>query len=162
MKFLKTVRFDRSDDHVFDAAAAPEEWAVSGAFAFAGADPAALTGKTKQAFANAFLGTASFGRSTFATVGELSNEELGHIEAALARHFVEHYGAPDAATALPAAREEAAFIVDLCKDALINTVFTLRRHFDDDGQIVEEFRTIQAPSDKVLHSRIWSVVEDEA
>ncbi|MGI9386569.1 MAG: DUF6505 family protein, partial [Methyloligellaceae bacterium] len=39
MKFLRTIRFDESDDHVFDRAAAPDEWAVSGAFAFAEIDP---------------------------------------------------------------------------------------------------------------------------
>ena len=63
---------------------------------------------------------------------------------------------------MPAAREEAAFIVELCKDSLINTVFTVRRHFDDDDRIREEFRTIQAPSSQPMHSRIWSVVDDEA
>jgi hypothetical protein len=35
VKFLRTIRFDASDDHVFDRAAEPGEWAVSGAFEFA-------------------------------------------------------------------------------------------------------------------------------
>lgn len=161
MKFLRTIRFDMSDDHVYDGAAPPEEWAVSGGFAFAGASPDTLSGKTRQAFANGFLGVGSFGRSTFATVGEMTDEELAGVEDALARHFVEHYGAPDLETALPAAREEAAFAIDLCKEVLVNTVFTVRRIFDDDGEIREEFRTIQAPSDKPLHSRIWDVVSDD-
>ena len=34
-KFLRTIRFDASDDRVFARAAAAGEWAVSGAFAFA-------------------------------------------------------------------------------------------------------------------------------
>jgi hypothetical protein len=161
VKFLQTIRFDMSDDHVFQLPAALEEWAVSGAFAFAGADPEDLTGKPKQAFANAFLGVSSFGHSTFATVCEISEGELADVETALARHFVERYGAPDVEAATPAAREEAAFILDLCKDTLINTVFTVRRFFDEDGQIKEEFRTIKAPEDKPMHSRIWSVVDDE-
>lgn len=161
MKFLRTIRFDMSDDNVFDVAAPPEEWAVSGGSAFSGADPETLTGKTKQAFANGFLGIGSFGRSTFATVGEMTDEELAGLETTLARHFVEHYGAPDIEAALPAAREETAFILDLCKETLVNTVFTVRRFFDDGGEIREEFRTIQAPSDKPLHSRVWDVVSDE-
>ena len=64
--------------------------------------------------------------------------------------------------ALPAARDETAFVLDLCRTSLINTVFTVRRHFDEDGQIREEFRTIQAPSSRPVHSKIWSVVDDEA
>jgi hypothetical protein len=162
MKFLKTIRFDTSDDNVFETAAAPDEWAVSGAFAFAQLARDEVTGKTRQAFANAFLGVGSFGRSTFASVAEISEAELESVERALARHFVARYGAPDEEAALPAARVETAFVADLCADALINTVFTVRRHFDADGQIREEFRTIQAPSGQIMHSRIWDVVEDDA
>ena len=161
MKFLQTIRFDTSDDNVFERAAPPDEWAVSGAFAFAGLAPDTITGKTKQAFANGFLGVGSFGRSTFACVGEMSEAERGRVEQALAGHFVSAYGAPDEAAALPAAREEADFIADLCRDSLVNTVFTVRRRFDEDGQIREEFRTIQAPSAEALHTRIWNVVEDD-
>ena len=161
MKFLQTIRFDASDDNVFDVAAEPEEWAVSGAFAFAGLEPQAVTGKVKQAFANGFLGLTSFGRSTFAVVAEIDDGELAAVERRLAAHFVEHFGAPDGEAALPAAREEAAFVLDLCREPLINTVFTVHRHFDADGQIREAFRTIQAPSAELQHARIWSVVEDD-
>lgn len=161
MKFLKTIRFDMSDDSVFDPAAGTEEWAVSGAFAFSGLDPASVTGKVRQAFANGFLGVRSFGRSTFATVAELDAAGLAGVENGLAAHFVEHYGAPDIEAALPAAREEAAFVVVLCREALINTVFTVRRHFDQDGQIREAFRTIRAPASTPQHARIWSVVDDD-
>jgi hypothetical protein len=54
MKLLKTIRFDASDERVFELAAMPEEWAVSGAFAFAGLGADAIAGKTRQAFANGF------------------------------------------------------------------------------------------------------------
>ncbi|MEC9369649.1 MAG: DUF6505 family protein [Pseudomonadota bacterium] len=162
MKFLKTIRFDNSDEHVFETGAPPEEWAVSGAFAFSALAPDQVKGKTKQAFANGFLGLPSLGRSTFATVGEMDKTELDQVQALLARHFVDCYGAPNVAAALPAAREETDFVLDLCKDSLINTVFTVRRQFDAEGEIKEEFRTIQAPSDRPLHTRIWSVTEDEA
>lgn len=162
MKFLRTIRFDKSDDHVYEPAAAPEEWAVSGAFAFAEADPDALKGKAKQAFANGFLGLTSFGRSTFASVDDIGEAERAGLERALAEHFVARYGAPDVETALPAAREEADFIADLCKDSLINTIFTVRRHFDAEGRIREEFRSIQAPDSKPMHTRIWDVADDDA
>lgn len=160
MKFLKTIRFDMSDDHVFESGAAPDEWAISGAFAFSGVEPDQVTGKTKQAFANGFLSIESFGRSTFASVAEFDDDDMAKVEAGLAQHFIDEYGAPDVAAALPAVREEMKFILDLCESSLINTVFTVRRSFDEDGQIKEEFRTITPPDAKPIHTRIWSVVED--
>lgn len=161
MKLLRTIRFDASDERVFDLAAAAEEWAVSGAFAFAGAAPGSLTGKARQAFANGFLGVASFGRSTFAAVADASAADLEAIEQALARHFVSVYGAPDEAAARAAAAEETAFVAELTLDAPINTVFTVRRTWDADGRIKEEFRTIRPPTGEPQHARIWTVVDDK-
>ena len=161
MKLLRTVRFDMSDDHVYDAAAAADEWAISGAFVFAHLEPEAITGKVKQGFSNGFLGLPSWGRSTFSAVSEATDADKENLTGALTRHFVEHYGAPNDTTARAAAEEEVAFVIELCADTLINTIFTVHRTFDDDGQIRESFRTIQPPTDKPLHSRIWSVVEDD-
>jgi hypothetical protein len=160
MKLLKTVRFDASDERVFELAAAPEEWAVSGAFAFAGLSAGTIAGKTRQAFANGFLGLSSFGRSTFATVAEATPDELAAIEDALARHLVTAYGAPDLEAARLAAKEEAAFVLDLCREAPINTVFTVRRAWDPAGQIKEELRTIRPPAGEPLHAKVWTVVDD--
>jgi hypothetical protein len=162
MKLLKTIRFDASDERVFELAAAPDEWAVSGAFAFAHLSADRLTGKARQAFANGFLGVASFGRSTLATVADAGPGNLEEIEQALARHFVSTYAAPDIEAALPAAREETAFVQDLCRNVPINTVFTVRRRLAPGGEIKEEFRTIKPPSGEPLHARIWTVVDDEA
>ena len=89
MKFLRTIRFDSSDDHVFELTAAPDEWAVSGGFAFAGLAGGDVKGKTRQAFANGFLGLGSFGRSTFTAVGECGEDDLAGIERALAKHFID-------------------------------------------------------------------------
>jgi hypothetical protein len=160
MKLLKTIRFDASDERVFELAAAPEEWAVSGAFAFADVAPEAVAGKTRQAFANGFLGVSSFGRSTFATVAEATPADRDEIEQLLASHFVSAHGAPGLDAALPAAREEAQFILDLCRDAPINTVFTVRRTRDAGGQIKEEFRTIKPPTGEPAHAKVWTVVDD--
>ncbi|KAB2919995.1 MAG: hypothetical protein F9K29_03830 [Hyphomicrobiaceae bacterium] len=162
MKLLKTIRFDGSDERVFDKAAEPGEWAVSGAFAFADRAPSSLTGKTRQAFANGFLGVASFGRSTFASVAHASAGEREEIERLLAQHFVAGYGAPDLDAALPAAREEVSFVEDLCRGVLINTVFAVRRTWGADGGIKEEFRTIAPPSGPPPHARIWTVTDDDA
>lgn len=162
MKFLKTIRFDTSDEHVFEQAAAPDEWAVSGAFAFAGLPQEDVKGKAKQAFSNGFLSLGTFGRSTFASVAECDEAELEELQKSLAQHLVDQYGAPDVDAALPAAREETQFILDLCESSLINTIFTVRRRFGEDGQIKEEFRTIKSPDARPMHTRIWNVVEDDA
>ena len=61
MKLLRTIRLDPSDTFVFERAAEPGEWAVSGAFMFADADPETLEGKPRAAFRGGFLGVASFG-----------------------------------------------------------------------------------------------------
>ena len=160
IKMLKTIRFDASDERVYELAAAPEEWAVSGAFAFAGLPGEALVGKTRQAFANGFLGLTSFGRSTFATVGEVTPADLEGVEHALALHLVAQHGAPQLEAALPAAKEEVRFVLDLCRDAPINTVFTVRRTRDAQSQIKEEFRTIRPPTAEPLHAKVWTVVDD--
>ena len=73
MKFPMTIRIDQSDEYLFDTPAQPGEWAVSGAFAFAGGDvdPENLDGADEIAFATAFMGTSGFGWSTFVIVQEI-------------------------------------------------------------------------------------------
>ncbi len=158
MRFPKTIRFDASDAKVFDHAAAPDEWAVSGAFAFSNADPETLSGKARQAFANGFLGTGSFGRSTFVSVAEIDETEYQAVIDALADHFVAQYGAPDRAAARPAAEAEAAFAASLC-DKPANTLLSVSREFGEDG-IVERFHAIERRPEPV-HTKIWEIVEDE-
>jgi hypothetical protein len=159
-KLLRTIRFDDSDGRVFDLAAEPGEWAVSGAFQFGPIDPADMIGKVKQAFANGFLGISSFGRSTFATVGEASERDIAEIERRLAEHFVARYGAPSLEAAFPVADDEIKFVLDLCRDVPINTVFAVRRFYDDKGRIREEFRKISLPAGAPQHARIWTAEPD--
>lgn len=159
-KLLRTIRFDDSDTRVYDLAAEAGEWAISGAFVFAALEPDQIAGRTRQAFANGFLGVASFGRSTFATVGEASDYDLAQIERRLAEHLVAHYGAPSQEAAFPFVGEEIRFVLDLCRDVPINTVFTVRRILDDKGEIKEEFRTIRPPSGEPQHARIWTIEAD--
>jgi hypothetical protein len=159
MRFPRTIRLDASDAHVFEPAAAPEEWAVSGAFAFADLAPEALTGKTAQAFARGFLGTRSFGWSTLVAVAEIAPAELDAVVEALARHFVERYGAPSLEAARPAARAEVAFASGLCEHR-VNTLLAVERALGPDG-IVERFRAIE-PGRGRAHARIWQLVPDGA
>ncbi len=160
-KFLRTIRFDRSDELMFELAAQPGEWAISGAFSFA-EEPAAgmISPQEQQAFESGFLGLASFGRSTFASVASAPPEQIADIELALARHFVERYGAPDLDSARIAARDEIAFIVDLVAAARIGTVFSVVRHRDEQGHITEEFRAVNASTSN-LQGRLWTFEPDD-
>ena len=75
MKLLRTIRLDPSDTFVFEKAAEPGEWAVSGAFVFWKRDPAALEGKARSAFRGGFLGVASLGWSTLVQIVEASDDD---------------------------------------------------------------------------------------
>ena len=114
VKLLKTIRLDPSDTFVFEGAAEPGEWAVTGTFAFAEADPETLQGKARTAFRAGFLGVSSLGWSTLVQIVE--TDEAGRAAAVeqLAQRLIEHYGAPDMDAARAAANEE----FDLCAIAL--------------------------------------------
>lgn len=142
MKLARTIRFDDSDLNVFDHAAEPDEWAVSGGFAFSNWTDDLLTGRARQAFANGWLGLESFGRSTFVAVAQIEDAELEQAVDALARHFVEAYGAPDLETARPAAREELGFMRELCEDHEPNTLLVVERSLTEAG-VKEGFRAIE-------------------
>ncbi len=159
VRFPRTIRLDESDTAVFDLAAEPGEWAVSGAFAFAQLGAEDLQGKTRQAFAHGFLGLDSFGRSTLVVVTEIRQEEYRQIVETLARYFVENYGAPDVQAALPVAEEEAAFAASLC-DHPVNTLLAVSRELEDRG-IVESFRVISPEAPK-SHAKIWEIVEQDS
>lgn len=156
MKFLKTLRVDPSDTHVFEQAAEPGEWAITGTFVFAADDPETITGKRRQAFRNGFLGAASFGWSTLAVVATIGEAEYDATVARIARYLLEHYGAPDRAAAEAAAREEAAFAASLC-DHPVNTVITIEREFTQEG-IEENFRTVDAAAG--APARVWQIDDD--
>lgn len=154
----RTIRLDASDAAIFERAAEPGEWAVPGAFMFVHADPAALKGKARQAFANGFLGTSSFGWSTLVAVGEAGESETAVVVEALADRFVAEFGAPDRASALAAAREEVEFAAGLCGHP-VNTLLAVSREFGPDGDIRESFRVIEPRAEK-HHAPIWTIVPD--
>jgi uncharacterized protein DUF6505 len=162
VKLLKTIRFDASDERVFELAAVAGEWAVSGAFAFVHLVPAEARGKMRQAFANGFLGLTSFGRSTFATVVTASPAFRDEAQRGLAAHLVGVYGAPDLDASMSAALEEVAFVESLCRDVAVGTILAVSRTWNRDGCIKEEFHTVNPPSEAEPYARIWTVVDDEA
>ena len=160
MKMLKTIHFDQTDGNVYELPAGTDEWAISGAFSFSRLEEDEIKGKLKQAFSNGFLSLENFGRATFATVAEIEAEQKTELTEKLAQHFHESYGAPSINVALPVAGHEIEYIQSLCEEHPINTVFTVRRFFDDKGDMREEFRTVTPPSEPI-HTKIWEIVEDE-
>lgn len=142
MNLARAIHFDESDTRVYHSPARTGEWAISGGFEFSNWSEADLSGKARQAFANGWLGVETFGRVTFVAVTSVEPTELGMLEQALARHFVEVYGAPDEATALPVAREELAHMSELCEGHPPNTLLTVSRELTPTG-VREQFRVIE-------------------
>jgi hypothetical protein len=142
MKLLQTARADASDTFVFERAAEPGEWAISGALMFAQRDPAALSGKARAAFRGGFLGINSFGWSTLARVVEASETDLAAAVEQLAGRLIEHFGAPDLTAARAAAKEEIAFAASLC-DHPAGMLIAVSRRYENDVTH-EAFRTLQA------------------
>ena len=148
MNLARTIRFDESDDNVFEITAQPDEWAISGAFAFSNWSQTDLTGKKRQAFANGWLGLESFGRSTFVAVSQITEVELAQATERLAQHFVDAYGAPNLEAALPVAHEEMTYMQSMCDDHDANTLLIVERTLVDAG-VSEAFRAIK-PQDASL------------
>lgn len=159
MKFPRAIRLDESDAQVYQKSATPGEWTVPGSFTFLDQDPALLGGKERQAFAHGFLGTESFGWTTLVQVAEITQEDYAEVVRRLAAHFVERFGAPNLAAALPAAREEAEFAVSICEHQP-NTLLTLSRDINQEG-IVERFRVVHLNAADHEKVKLWGFVDDE-
>src|SRR5260370_21914766 len=90
LRFPRTIRLDPSDTFIFEKAAEPGEWAVSGAFMFWDRDPAALEGKARSAFRGGFLGVGSLGWSTLAQIVDSNEEDCRTVVDILAQQLLLH------------------------------------------------------------------------
>jgi uncharacterized protein DUF6505 len=158
VKLLRTIRLDPSDTFVYERAAEPGEWAVPGAFVFAGMDAASLAGKTRVAFRSGFLGIESLGWSTLVQVVDASEADRSAAVELLAQRLVERFGAPDLAAARAAAEEEIGFAAAL-SDHATGMVIALARK-QEGGDIRETFRTL-APGDATRPHRVLAFVEEK-
>jgi hypothetical protein len=140
LRLPRTIQLDGSDRSVFDHAAEPGEWAVTGTFAFLDDAPDSLAGKRRTAFQHGFLGTGSFGWSTLVMVADAPDAVVQETTDALARHFVERHGAPSLAAAREVAEQEVLFAASLCEHP-VGTLLTLFRQHGPDG-VVEQFATV--------------------
>ena len=141
MKLLRTIRLDPSDTFIFERAAEPGEWAVSGAFVFSGADLKQLQGKARSAFRGGFLGIASLGWSTLVQIVEASDADRAAVIDAFAAQLLAHFGAPDLDVARVAAEEEVTFAGSLCNHSH-DTLIAVHRT-SEDGEMRETFRTLR-------------------
>lgn len=158
MKLLRTIRLDPSDTFIFEKAAEPGEWAVSGAFAFWHRDPGELQGKARSAFRGGFLSVESLGWSTLVQIVEADDADRAHVVATLAQQLVRHFGAPDLATAAAAAEDEVAFACSLCNQPQ-DTLVAVHRSYDK-GEVREAFRTLR-PREGQKPARAFSFLEVE-
>jgi hypothetical protein len=158
MKFLRAIRLDDSDSQVYERSSQPGEWAVPGSFAFLDIDPDSLQGKALQAFKSGFLGTQSFGWTTLVEIAEIDDDEFQQVIDRLASHFMEHYGAPHIAAALPAAGEEAHYASTICEYP-VNTLLTIEREFGEEG-IVESLKVVKPNAGSHEHVKLWAIEED--
>ena len=142
MKLARVIHLDESDMNVFHNPARTGEWAIGGGFEFSNWGEADLIGKARQAFANGWLGIETFGRATFVAVTPIEAPEIAALEQALARHFVEIYGAPGVEAALGVAQEEIRQMRDLCEDHDDNTLLTVARDLTEAG-VRERYRAIR-------------------
>jgi hypothetical protein len=158
VKLLRTIRLDASDSFVYERAAEPGEWAVSGAFAFWPVDPAMLEGKARSAFRGGFLGVQSLGWSTLVQIVEASAADRAQIVDLLSEQLLRHFGAPDRAAAGAAAEEEVAFAESLCNQPR-DTLVAVHRRWED-GDLRETFRTLR-PRDGRRPARAFSFLDVE-
>ena len=158
MKLIRTIRLDPSDTFVFERAAEPGEWAVSGAFAFWNADAETLEGKARSAFRSGFLGVESLGWSTLVQIVEASAADRAAVVERLAQQLVARFGAPDVATARAAAEEEVTFAESLCNHPP-DTLIAVHRA-SEDGAVREAFRTLHPRGDR-KPMRAFSFLEVE-
>ncbi|ULK96967.1 DUF6505 family protein [Bradyrhizobium sp. I71] len=160
MKLLRTIALDPSDTFVFDVAAEPGEWAVSGAFRFWDHDAARLEGKARAAFRGGFLGVQSWGWSTLAQIVPATEDEYRSLVDLLARQLVDRFGAPDMAAAKTAAEEEVAFAQSLCSHPISSLIAVHRT--SSDGEVRESFRRLQLRQGQGQgHSKAFSFMEIE-
>ncbi len=158
MKLLRTIRLDPSDTFIFERAAEPGEWAVSGTFVFWSGDASKLETKPRAAFRGGLLGVISLGWSTLAQIVDAKPSDTQTVVEALADQLVRQFGAPDMKSARTAAEEEVSFAQSLCNHPS-GTLIAVHRTYDG-GEIRESFRTLR-PRDPLKPQRVFSFLEVE-
>ena len=159
MKLLRTIRLDPSDTFVFERAAEPGEWAVTGHLHVL-PTPIRAAAKARRArrSARAFSASHSLGWSTLVQIVEASDDDRLAAVDTLAKQLVAHFGAPSIADAVAAAEEEFEFAASLCNHPLDTLIAMHRSH--EGGEIREAFRTLR-PKDGPKPLRAFAFLDVE-
>jgi hypothetical protein len=127
-KFLRAVRLDDSDEHVFKAhgAARDGDWVVTGGYAVC--DFAASPKCDPPCHCeSSVLALEGRERCTVAEVVEVSDEELEARTDALAWHLVRGWGAPSWEAARQVAEEEVRHTAGVCESLAPEVWITVKR-----------------------------------
>ena len=159
MKLLRTIRLDPSDTFVFEKAAEPGEWAVSGAFEF-------WHTRCRRARRQGALGVSRrLPRRRFVRLVDSGADRRGERQTTAApssigwrKQLVANFGAPDIDAARAAAEEEVAFAESLCTQPQ-DTLVAVHRSFEN-GDVRETFRTLR-PREGQKPARAFSFLEVE-
>ena len=138
-KFLRAVRLDDSDAHLFKThgAAREGEWVVSGGYAvcdFANAPQC----EPRCWCESSFLALEGRRRCSIAEVVEISAEEMQAHTDALAWFLVRGWGAPSWEVAHRVAEEEVRHTADVCETLSPEVWITVKRTPHEGGGAVDE------------------------
>jgi len=143
MKFLKAVRLDASDSHLYatEGAAEDGEWLVSGGYAVCNLD----SGQHFRPHCRcdtSFIGLTNLGRCTIAEVVEIDEATYRRHMETLTRHFLNHLGAPSEEAARALAEEEVAYTADLCESFNPEVWITVKRTPKPGGEGFDEHYSV--------------------
>jgi hypothetical protein len=143
MKFLKAVRLDVSDSHLYatEGAAEDGEWLVSGGYAVC--NLASGQHFRPNCYCDiSFIGLATFGRCTIAEVVEIDETNYHQHIQTLTRYFLDNLGAPSEEAARALAEEEVAYTADLCESFNPEVWITVKRTPKQDGEGFDEHYSV--------------------
>ena len=156
-KLPRTIRMDASDVNIFEQAAEPGEWSVTGTFMFVDEMPDTMPRKRKLAFASGWLSVESFGWSSLVQVSHVDQDDYETSIRAVAGHLFKDFGAPDMMAALEAAGEVVEEAIALCDGQDAGTILAVQRDADLKG-IAERVRVVNKTES--MHAPVWSIADD--
>ena len=160
MKLIRTIRLDPSDTFVFERAAEPGEWAVSGAFVFWNADAAKLRRQGALGVSRRVprRRSRSAGRRWCRSSRRATTDRAAVGRARWRSNSSRISARRIIAAARAAAEEEVAFAESLCNHPA-DTLIAVHRTFED-GEVREAFRTL-ASARRPKPMRAFSFLEVE-
>ena len=138
-KFLRAVRLDDSDEHVFRACGAARggEFVTTGGFAVCDFGSAPNCDPACHCEAS-FLAVDSSARCSIAEVAEVTDAELEAQTDALAWHLVRAWNAPSWEAAREVAREEVRHTAEVCETLAPEVWITVKRERREGDDTVDE------------------------